>query len=1517
MLIHLLLAHFIHQNKIMKQFNQTFLVFLFVFSLGFSSTAQNHFFTTVPESGIKKTNGKRTIIPKAYRVVTTNTQALTSFLWSLPAEKNVVNRNTAPVMELPTPNGGSAKFRVWESSIQEPGLEEKFPEIRTFLGQGIDDPYATVRFDYTDFGFHAQVLTVNGNYYIDPYSRGDVNNYISYYSTENARTPGFVCNVEENLGAARAANALVTGPCRGTQLYIYRLAVACTHQYATAVGGTTAALLHSAIVTTVNRVVGVYEKDLTLRFVLIANNNLIEFRTAAGDPFTGNDNAGTLINESQTIITNTIGVANFDLGHTFSTGGGGLAGLGVICKPTQKARGITGLPNPVGDDYDIDFVAHEMGHQCGGNHTFNSSAGNCGGGNRNAGTAYEVGSGTTIMGYAGICSGDDIQPHSDPFFHTVSFDEISNYLEAGGATCHVLSATNNTLPVITSMVGNDLNIPLNTPFTLTATATDADGDALTYNWEEWDLGPSTTWGNGNANATSPLFKSRPPKTVGSRTFPDISLINAGYVLTPADNAGQVMNGNKGETRPTVAKNLKFRLTVRDNRAGGGGIVTGGNGCAPGWTGVFQIHTIAGTGPFVVTVPNGGESYAGGSSQTITWNVTGTNVAPINALNVKISLSTDGGLTYPTVISASTANDGSEAVTIPSVATATARIKVEAVDNVFFDVSNANFTITAPASGYTFNSLAPTTVACGSTTAVATLATAVQGSFSTPINLSATGNPAGTNVLFGTNPLAPGNSSTVTLTNVNTLVPGTYNVTVTGVAGAVTQTSVVAFVVSPGVPPAITTQPVASVVCAGSNATFTATSSATGVTYQWQVSVAGGAFTNVTGATSATLTLPAVTPSQDGNQYQVIVSTLCGTSTSTAALLSVSSATAISTQPSDAVICAGNDNTFTVAATGTGLTYQWQQSVTGCSGTFSNIPGATSSTLTVLSITLAQNGFSYRAIITGTCAPTSVTSACATLSVSGSVGIVAQPVSSTVCSGSDATFTITASGSGVNYQWQVSTAGGAFMDIPGATSATLTLPGVTAAQDGNQYQVVLTNPTCSTPSNSSIVTLTVNALPAITTQPASASVCAGSAQTFTAAATGTGVAYQWQVQNNGTGAFVNIPGETSGTLTLTGISSASDGNVYQLVATGTCAPAATSNAAVLTVISPSTISTQPSVSGPSCAGSDVTLTVTATSGGAPSINYQWQVSVAGGAFTDIPGATSATLSLPAVTAASNGNQYQVIVSNATCTAQTISNPITLTVNSLPVVTASSDNSSVCTGTSVTLTADGATTYSWSPGSISGNPVTVNPSVNPSTPGQANPIVYTVTGTDANGCSNTASVTVTANPLPAVTLTATPALTNLVAGQSVLLQAVVNPAGSFVFTWTKDGVIIPNTSDSLRVSANEAGSYAVTAGNASGECANTSDAIAITDSISTRLFIFPNPNEGQFFISYHNPGGISVGRTVTVYDNKGARVYAKALIVGQRYELIRIGLNHAPSGLYVVVLSDGSGNRLATEKVIIRR
>lgn len=1100
---------------------------------GQSAFSQINFFKDIDEAHINLVNAKRVSFPQQKRTISIPPSEIKSFLWALPNEKNPGhNRGNGSTLEIPMPDGKTASFQVWETNIMEAGLAAKFPEMKTFSGRGINDPSATLQADYNPYtGFHVQVLSdVSGNYYIDPYARGNTTDYMTYYARDNKRSTVFSCSTEDNFAPGdNPGDVVPVGNCRGTQLYTYRLALACTGEYAVAVCSPAApsvAQTAAAMLTTINRVNGVYEKELAIRMVLVADNNNLIYLDGTTDPY-ANNSGSTMLGQNQANIDAVIGSANYDIGHVVSTGGGGVANLRVPCT-ASKARGVTGLDNPVGDNFDIDYVAHEMGHQWGGNHTFNSSTGSCNG-NRNGGTAYEVGAGTTIQAYAGICGSDNTQPHSDPHFHSVSFDEISVYVEGGGAACRVVSPTGNTLPQITAMNDNGVSIPINTPFTLNATATDADGDALTYCWEEWDLGASTTWNGGAATTTSPLFKSRVPKATGSRTFPDIAVIAANYPASPAASMG----GLKGETLPTVARDMKFRLTVRDNRTGGGAVVTGGDGCQSGFTGTFKISAVGST-PFAVTFPNGGETFSGLNPQTITWNVAGSDLAPVNTANVKISLSLDGGLTYPTVLLASTPNDGSESIIIPNTASTSARIKIEAIGNIFFDISNANFTILVPVPGFVLTPGTPANIVCaGPSTSTITLGTSSVLGFNTPITLSATaGVPAGTTVSFSTNPVTPGNSTDVTLNNISSLVPGSYNITITGVAGTMTKTTTLSFVVAPGTPPAITSQPMSVTRCAGNTATFdVATSGSPATGYQWQVSTDGGAnFTNITGALASTYAVTNVTSSVNNYQYRVLVFGQCGTSTSSAATLMVNEPIVISGQPVAASAClpVQSSASFSVSATGTAPTYQWQVSTDG-GVNFTNIAGATNATLSLPGLTVGMTGYQYRVVLGGTCTA-SLNSTVATLTVNTLANITGQPQNKTVCAGVSTSFNVAATGNSIAYQWQASTGGGAFSNLTntapysGVNTATLTVANATAALNGTRYQVVVTTIPCGSVT-SSVSTLTVNPLPlAVITAPTT--VLTPYTTTVLSVNTGTNYTYQWYRDG------VLLPGVTAGSIPVT-------------------------------------------------------------------------------------------------------------------------------------------------------------------------------------------------------------------------------------------------------------------------------------------------------------------------------------------------------------------------------------------------
>lgn len=637
---------------------------------------QNKTWTSIEEKAITPI-GKRQIVPQKYLTFHLDVNSVKAQLNSAPSETVVSINNSVCIIELPLPNGQIQKFKVVESPIMEPGLATKFPDIKTYSLKGIDDVYANGKLDWNEFGLHGMIRTVNGDYFIDPYCLQNTTDYITYYTSDFKKNPadvlpevGVLDDTPKKKLNERASSA-PPATCVGANLRRYRLAVACTGEYAVAATGSatpTTAQALARIVTSINRVTGVYETEVAIRFVLVANNNLITFTSSATDPFNGNNNAGTLITESQTIITATIGSANYDIGHTFSTGGGGLAGLGVVCNSTQKARGITGSPSPVGDPYDIDYVAHEIGHQFGGNHTFNALSGSCNG-NRNASTSMEPGSGITVMGYAGICGTNDLAPNSIAYFHAVSYDEIVNFSNAGGGnSCATIIPSGNLPPVVTGS-GNYV-IPASTPFILTGSATDPDNDPLTYQWEQFDAG--TAGGNWNSGAR-PFFRSYAPVATPTRLFPNQTVVNSANYT-----------GTRGEYLPSTNQTLKFRLTARDNKMNGSGVCYAINNVTINATG----------GPFSVTSQNtAGIIYGSGTSQMVTWAVGGSTAAPISCSLVNVYLSLNNGTTYSLMV-ANTPNDGSEMITLPVVASniTTCRVKVESIGNIFYDVNNFAFTI---------------------------------------------------------------------------------------------------------------------------------------------------------------------------------------------------------------------------------------------------------------------------------------------------------------------------------------------------------------------------------------------------------------------------------------------------------------------------------------------------------------------------------------------------------------------------------------------------------------------------------------------------------------------------------------------------------------------------------------------------------------------------------------------------------------------------------------------------------
>ena len=829
------------------------------------------------------------------RPLTLDIVALRTALATAPLEVSAgVAKAAAPlVLALPLPDGSSGRFQVVESPVMESGLAAQFPTIKTYSGVGLDDPTATVRFDVTPHGFHAQVLSATGGTaYIDPVRATDQRHYLSFYRCDMAAGP-MTCAVStpsvanatwRNLGGAGPALRLT-----GSTLRTYRLAVAATGEY-TATQGGTVALGQAAIVTAVNRVVGVFEKELAVRLVLVNNNSSLVYTDANSDPYT-NNNPSSLLTENQTNMDAVIGSANYDIGHVFTTGGGGLAGLGVVCSSTRKAQGETGLSNPVGDAFYIDFVCHEMGHQLGGRHTFNSVSSNCGG-NRSTGTAYELGSGSTIMAYAGICSPDNIQNNSDAYFQVVSYEEILTSLAT--TSCAATAATGNSPPAVTLPASGKV-LPMSTPFRLTALGTDADGDALTYCWEQYDLGPSGgPTATQVAGETPPLFRSFSPSASPTRYFPRLSNLLANTT-------------NIGERLPTVTRNLNFRVTVRDQHNGTQGVV-GGLNSSP----VLALSTTSAAGPFLVTAPNTAVTWAGGSVQTVTWNVAGTTANGVNCATVNLRLSTDGGLSYPTVLLANTVNNGSGTVTVPSVATTTARIMVEAADNYFFDISDANFTISAATacdapSGLSVGSLTQTTASVSFTpsgsavsyTVTTMPATTTQTVTASPVSL--TGLTPGTSYTVSiVSACASSTTSTAATATFTTSPPPPCDAPTALAVGSLTQTTAsVSFT-----PSATATNYTVTTVPATATQTVTASPvSLTGLTpgTSYTVKVVSSCTGGGTGPAAATFATP---PTNDECAGAIVL-------TSAVSCVTTAGTVARATQSQSAIMCNGFTSTTAV------------------------------------------------------------------------------------------------------------------------------------------------------------------------------------------------------------------------------------------------------------------------------------------------------------------------------------------------------------------------------------------------------------------------------------------------------------------------------------------------------------------------------------------------------------------------------------------------------------------------------
>jgi len=579
-----------------------------------------------------------------------------SILEEAPLRFSAEAQNSAydVIIPLPMPDGKTADFKIFKFSVMAKGLANKFPGLYTYSAIGIDDPNAKAKVDITHKGFHAMILSPGKKtIYIDPIVANQ-QQYMSYYRKYfPAKGNGFECHVEEAVGEIQNPPGATLAPIGDCQLRQYRLALACTGEYAQFQDeGNIMADVMAAFVTTMNRVNGVFEQDAGITMEIVANNDLLIFTNASTDPY-DNEDGGAMLGQNQTTCDNLIGSTNYDIGHVFGTDDGGIASLQSPCSTTRKARGVTGQTNPVGDPFDINYVAHEMGHQFGGNHTQNN---NC---NR-SNASVEPGSASTIMGYAGICF-PNVQTDSDDYFHAFTLAEFAAFAVSGnGNSCAtILSSANNTP---TADAGSDYIIPVSTPFELTATGFDADGDALSYCWEQMDNENGEEMPPEPTNTMGPNFRSYLPTLDPVRTFPNLSTILFG-------------SSNEWEILPSVFRIFNFTVSVRDNNAGYGCVAQD----------EMIVTTTPTSGPFIFTYPSARETWVAGETRTLTWDVANTDLAPVLCSQVDILFSTDGGFNFNT-IATDQPNNGTYDFLVPDIESAGIRFKIACSNNIFFTVT---------------------------------------------------------------------------------------------------------------------------------------------------------------------------------------------------------------------------------------------------------------------------------------------------------------------------------------------------------------------------------------------------------------------------------------------------------------------------------------------------------------------------------------------------------------------------------------------------------------------------------------------------------------------------------------------------------------------------------------------------------------------------------------------------------------------------------------------------------------
>ena len=751
------------------------IIFYSIFMTGFT---QSFYWEKIKIIPSEKNSFLKNFNENKYQVFSLDLDKLKAQLDGVPSRNNISSSSMAEIY-FPDNNGGMERFQVSETSTLAPEIALKYPNIKTYIGFSLDNPGTRIRFSITPQGLKTMSTYPNKpTLFTVPLNKGNVSQYITYDRnvridskedfeclTENEYVP-----IKEITSFNRDANDQI--------LRTLRIAISTTGEYTNFwddgdnTNGDAQEDALAAVVSTLNRTNEVFEVDMAVSFQLVSGTEII-YPTASTDPYSSSSPNGQL----QSTLTSEVGESNYDIGHLFDYGSNnGNAGcIGCVCVDGQKGSGFSSHQftdndgGPYMDDFfDIDYVPHEIGHQMGGNHTFSMSS-------EGTGVNYEPGSGTTIMGYAGITGADDVQDHSDPYFHYGTINQVLNNLE--NKTCWTSTVITNNPPVANA--GSDYTIPQGTAFKLVGSATDLDErDVLTYSWEQVDDGITTRSTFGPTKTSGAVWRSRPPSTNPTRYMPVKSRVLSGELTET--NPGVTVDNISWETVSTVARSLDFALTVRDRSE------TNGTGQFPQSDFDFMTVTVDGnSGPFAVISQTANETWNVGESQTVTWDVAGTASGIVNTPTVNIYLSTDGGLTFPFLAANNVANDGSHTFSVPPTNgdSNQLRIMVEGNDNIFYAVNSTNLSLQQ--SEFVITIEEPSVAVCSPNDVIYNFTYNTFQGFTGTTSFSTLGLPSGLNATFSSNTASTdGEDIELVISNIGSINEGTYDFQIIGTSGAI-------------------------------------------------------------------------------------------------------------------------------------------------------------------------------------------------------------------------------------------------------------------------------------------------------------------------------------------------------------------------------------------------------------------------------------------------------------------------------------------------------------------------------------------------------------------------------------------------------------------------------------------------------------------------------------------------------------------------------------------------------------